>query len=138
MALPNNNKTIKKLVEWIETWPDDLKDQTGKTADRAKYRIQTGGASINLPTSQPITQDRVWRNGRWYIQCQECPKSFKNTKREREAHARTHTASARTRRTGAADARYLVGVMTSRWISFCTRPWGAEAQEWVSFVRRIS
>jgi len=101
----HNNKTIKELVEWIETWPDDLIDQTGKTADRMKYSIQTAGASINLPTSQPIAQDRVWRNGRLYIQCQLCPKTFENTKRERENHARTHTAGARAKRRGVADAR---------------------------------
>jgi len=101
----HNNKTIKELAEWIETWPDDLKDQTGKTAGRAKYRIQTAGASINLPTSQPIAQDRVWRNGRWNIQCQVCPKSFENTKRQSKAHARTHTASTRNWRRGAAGAQ---------------------------------
>jgi len=117
----HNNKTITELVEGIETWPDDVKDQAGKSADRTKYRVQTAGASINLPTSQPVAQDRVWHNGRWYIQCQICPKSFENTKREREANDRTHTASARTKRRGAADARQLVGVMSSRCISFCTR-----------------
>jgi len=91
----HNNQTIKELVEWVEAWPDNLRDQDGKTADRAKYRIQTSGASINLPTSQPIAQDRVWRNGRWYIQCQLCPKTFENMKRERENHAKTHKAGAR-------------------------------------------
>jgi len=103
----HNNKTIKELVEWVEAWPDDLKDQDGKTADRAKYRTQVAGASINLPTSQPVAQDRVWRNGRWYIQCQLCPKTFENTKRERENHANTHKPGAKARggRRGVAVAR---------------------------------
>jgi len=100
-----SNKTIKVVVGWIEESPDDLKDQAGKTVDRAKYKIQTAGALINLPISQPIAQDRVWRNGRWYIQCQLCPRIFENTKRERENHTRMHTVGARAKRRAVADAR---------------------------------
>jgi len=103
----HSNKTIKELAEWIEAWPEDLKDQDGKTADRTKYKIQTAGASINLPTSQPVAQDRVWCNWRLYIQCQLCPRTFENTKRERENHAKTHKPGARAGggRRGAAVAR---------------------------------
>jgi len=86
----HNNKTIDVLGEWVNSWPDSLKDVEVRKSDRAIHKVQTAAASINLPISQPVGQSREWRNGRWYIQCQQCPKMVENTKREKAKHENTH------------------------------------------------
>lgn len=85
----HDNKTISELGEWIERWPKALKDTKARVADRAIHKVQTVGASVNIPTSQPTGQDREWPNNRWYIQCQKCPKMVENTKREKAKHEKS-------------------------------------------------
>jgi len=54
----HNNKTIDEVGEWVNSWPDSLKDAEVRRSDSAIHKVQTAGASINLPTSQPVGQDR--------------------------------------------------------------------------------
>jgi len=86
----HNNKMIDALGEWVNSSRDSLKDAEVRKSDRAIHKVQVAGASINLPTSQPVGQNREWRNVRWYIQCQQCPKMLENTKREKAKHENTH------------------------------------------------
>jgi len=86
----HNNRTINELEKWIKTWPDSLGNHRVRIADRTIHRVQTTGAAINIPTTQTVAQDREWRNGRWYIQCRQCPKMVENTKREKAKHENTH------------------------------------------------
>ena len=89
----HDNKAIKDLGEWIRNRPDALTDDNTRAADRTIHQVQTTGATVNLPTSQPVGQNRVRRNTRWYIQCQKCPTIVENTKRERAKHENTHRPS---------------------------------------------
>jgi len=88
-----SNKTIGDLVNWIESWPPELRNTTkAKARDRAEYRQQVTGAAINLPTSQP-SQHRPStpaRNIRKREPCTICGKSVEANSVAREKHARTH------------------------------------------------
>ena len=88
-----DNKAINELGILIGNWPNVLKDENTRAVNRAIHKIQTTGATVNLPTPQPMGQDRVWRNNRWYIQCQKCPMMVENTKRERAKHENTDRPS---------------------------------------------
>jgi len=89
----HSNKTIARLVEWIESWPKSLRNTVeSKAEDRAAYRRQTARATINIPTSQPSQRrpDTPAKNIRRQTACEICGKAVEANKVARAKHARTH------------------------------------------------
>jgi len=89
----HSNKTIERLVEWIESWPKSLRNTVeSKAEDRAAYRKQTAGATINIPTSQPSQRlpSTPAKNIRKHTACEICGKAVQANKVARDKHARTH------------------------------------------------
>jgi len=89
----HSSKTIKDLVDWIESWPPTLRNSTkAKAQDRAGYRQQVSGAAINLPISQPSQHkpSTPAKNIRKHDPCSICGKSVQSNSVAREKHARTH------------------------------------------------
>ena len=88
-----SNKTIERLVEWIDSWPKSLRNTVeSKTEDRAAYRRQRARATINIPTSQP-SQSRASTPARNIIRhyaCEICGKAVQANKVVQAKHARTH------------------------------------------------
>ena len=89
----HSNKTIERLVEWIDSWPKSLGNTVeSKAEDRAAYRRQTARATIYIPTSQP-SQSRAStpaRNIRRHTACEICGKAVQANKVAQAKHARTH------------------------------------------------
>jgi len=88
-----SNKTIGDLVSWMESWPPELRNTTkAKARDRAEYRQQGTGASVNLPTSQPSQRrpSTQAKNIRKHEPCTICGKSVQANSVAKEKHARTH------------------------------------------------
>ena len=88
-----NNKTVKDLANWMESWPPELRNTTkDKARDRAEYRQQVSGAAINLPTSQPSQRKSSTpsKNVRKQVLCDICGKLVQSNKVAKDNHARTH------------------------------------------------
>jgi len=89
----HSNKTIRRLVELIESWPKSLRNTTeSKAVDRAAYRRQTARATMNIPTSQP-TQSRnstPAKSRRKHTACEICGKAVEASKVAQAKHSRTH------------------------------------------------
>jgi len=85
----HNNKTIKELAEWIESWPPSLWNSVkAKAGDRAAYRQQVSGAAINRPTSQPSQRkpSTPAKNIRQHSSCDICGKSVESNSVARKKH----------------------------------------------------
>jgi len=112
----HSNKTIERLVGWIAIWHKSLRNTfESKAEDRAAYRRETGGATINIPTSQPSQGllSTLAKNIRKHTECEVCGKAVQANKVAQAKHARTHLPGytrGGKKKNGAGDAGTRTGV----------------------------